>query len=473
MKIENSHIQYIRTTFNEMQSRDEFLGLLNFVKPLIFGEKTKPFEVRQLTFYANPKRSVNFYKTFEINKKSGGTRTINAPTKGLKALQKTLNVILQCVFQPHNAATGFVWNKSVVDNARIHVGNNYVLNIDLKDFFSSIDQARVWACLKLKPFNLTSDESDMSQLNTGIRKIVTAYGTDIYYKVKNGEFSIIQDKKGNYKKSLESFDGDQNAFFEDLKKYIFSDSETKILQTLFDNRLTIANMIAGLCCTSMKVERLNEDATSSVVTRNVLPQGAPTSPVLSNVVCQRLDYLLTGLAKRFSLKYSRYADDITFSSMHHVYKKDGEFMLELRRIITNQNFQIKESKNRLQKTGYRKEVTGLLVNEKVNVSKRYIKQLRMWLYYWEQYGYAKAKTNFFNDYIKNKKVDHNKVPNFINLLRGKLDYLKMVKGSDDSTFKKLDSRFNLLVEKHSLIQEILDEWDNNGIENAIDLYDKN
>jgi len=467
-----------------MQSREDFLGLLNFVKPLIYGKKTKPFELRQLTFYTNPKRSVNFYKTFEIKKKTGGTRTINAPTKGLKALQKTLNVILQCVFQPNKAATGFVWGKSVVDNAKIHVGNNYVLNIDLKDFFSSIDQARVWACLKLKPFNLNSEEPVIDKLNTGVRKIVTEYNTEIYYKVKNGNFTIIQDKNGNYKKSLELFSGDQNAFFDDLKKYIFSDEEAKILQTLFDNRLTIANMIAGLCCTSMEVERMNEDATFSFVTRNVLPQGAPTSPVLSNIICQRLDYLLTGLAKRFGLRYSRYADDITFSSMHNVYKKDGEFMLELRRIIKNQNFQIKESKNRLQKSGYKKEVTGLLVNEKVNVPKRYIKQLRMWLYYWEKYGYSNANTYFVKDYLKDKKVystevphfinllNSQKVPNFINLLRGKLDYLKMVKGSDDATFKNLRNRFDALVEKHSLIQVILDEWDNNGIDNAIDLYDK-
>jgi len=473
MKIENSHIKHIQNIFSKMQSREEFLGLLNFVKPLVYGEKTKPFELKQLAFYANPKRSVNFYKTFEIKKKSGGSRTINAPTKGLKALQKTLNVILQCVFQPHKAATGFVWGKSVVDNARVHVGNNYVLNIDLKDFFSSIDQARVWACLKLKPFNLTSDKLDISQLNTGVRKIVTEYATVIYYKVENGKFKIIQDKEGNYKKSLELFNGDQTAFFEDLKKYIFSDSEEKILHTLFDNRLTLANIITGLCCTSIEVDRLNDDLTWSVVTKNVLPQGAPTSPVLSNVICQRLDYMLTGLAKRFGLRYSRYADDITFSSMHNVYIKDGEFMRELRRIITSQNFHIKESKSRLQKTGYRKEVTGLLVNEKVNVPKRYIKQLRMWLYYWEQYGYSKAKASFFMDYSKDKEINVKDVPDFMNLLRGKLDYLKMVKGANDSTFKKLNNRFNLLVEKHSNIQVILDEWENNGMEKAIQLYDKN
>jgi hypothetical protein len=81
--------------------------------------------------------------------------------------------------------------------------------------------------------------------------------------------------------------------------------------------------------------------------------------VITNIVCQKLDYLLSGVAKRFGLKYSRYADDITFSSMHNVYQPESVFLKELHRIIAEQNFYIKESK-----TPYRKEVTGLLVNEK-------------------------------------------------------------------------------------------------------------
>lgn len=100
------------------------------------------------------------------------------------------------------------------------------------------------------------------------------------------------------------------------------------------------------------------------------------------MICERLDIRLSGVAKRFGLKYSRYADDITFSSMHNVYQKDSEFLIEIARIITDQNFHIKESKTRLQKQGFRQEVTGLIVNDKPNVNKRYISQLRMWIYCW-------------------------------------------------------------------------------------------
>ena len=71
------------------------------------------------------------------------------------------------------------------------------------------------------------------------------------------------------------------------------------------------------------------------------------------MICDTLDRRLAGLAKRFGLNYTRYADDITFSSMHNVYSADGEFMAELKRIIAGQRFTINEAKTRLQKLGAR------------------------------------------------------------------------------------------------------------------------
>jgi hypothetical protein len=170
--------------------------------------------------------------------------------------------------------------------------------------------------------------------------------------------------------------------------------------------------------------------------------------VITNIVCQKLYYLLTGVAKRFGLKYSRYADDITFSSMHNVYHPESQFLKELHRIIAEQNFHIKESKTRLQKDGYRKEVTGLLVNEKANVQQRYIKQLRMWLYYWENYGYEKAYNFFIKQYVKDKKGVIKGKPNMANVIGGKLDYLKMVKGPDNELYIKLKNRFDILANQY-------------------------
>jgi RNA-directed DNA polymerase len=412
MKLEQAHIDQIRTTFEKMQSKEDLLHVLNEAKPLVYGDKAIPFQLKQLTWYANPKLGRKRYTEFKVKKKSGAERSIHSPVAGLKSIQKTMSFVLQCVYEPHNAAMGFVRDKSIVDNAKLHVGNMYVYNIDLKDFFPSVDQARVWKCFQLKPFNLFGE---IKNISIGPK--------------------WVTEKRGG--------------------------------------RKDIANILASLCCTEMEVERKNETGEWEKVKRNVLPQGAPTSPVITNIVCQKLDYLLSGVAKRFGLKYSRYADDITFSSMHNVYQPESEFLKELQRIITEQNFHIKESKTRLQKDGFRKEVTGLLVNEKANVQQRYIKQLRMWLYYWERYGYERAYTYFLVQYVSDKVNIKKGKPDMASVIFGKLDYLKMVKGADNELYLKLKSRFNLLIGFEDPIKQVLNVWETDGIEQAMEFYYKN
>lgn len=412
MKLTAEQNNLIRELFKQMDSKNDFLELLNEAKRMIYGEKVIAFELTQLNYYINkdsvylPTKSNSSllthlnegdarfiesekkatYTTFTIKKKSGADRTIHAPNKGLKEFQKALNVVLQCVYQPHEAATGFVLGKSIVDNAKVHVGQNYVYNLDLKDFFPSVDKARVWGRLLFSPFNLN---------NTIDRK-------------------------------------------------------------------AIANMIAALSCTPMEVERFAENEWKKVTT-SVLPQGAPTSPVLTNAICEKLDKRLSGAAKRFGLNYTRYADDITFSSKHNLYKtaegvnekiyvENSSFDNEVRRIIADQRFHVKESKVRLQKEGYRQEVTGLLVNDKVNVSRNYINQLRQWLHYWEIFGYDRAYQYFLQQYAAGKNEPLDRKPNMAMVLEGKLLYLKMVKGDADSTYLKLKNRLDNLTsnQKHML-----------------------
>ena len=504
MKIEQAHIDQIRIAFEKMQSKEDLLHLLNVAKPLVYGENAVPFELKQLTWYSNPKLAITRYTEFKIKKKSGEDRVINAPVEGLKAIQKTLSFVLQCVFEPHKAAMGFVREKSIVDNAKIHVGSRYVYNIDLKDFFSSIDQARVWKCLQLKPFNLNNQASEIEEkviskvfsfeeikqkLNFTHAKLINSKkgfflhlvkfidSKENYISVKiDNSISLVGEniqEKVNYIKSnyvVYAYVTDNGTFFKLLHNKDRKNKDRKITKS----RQKIASIIACLCCNEMEVERMNCSGEWIVEKRNVLPQGAPTSPILTNIVCQRLDYLLSAVAKRFGLKYSRYADDITFSSMHNVYQSNSDFLKELRRIIEEQGFHIKVTKTRLQKDGYRKEVTGLLVNYKVNVQKRYIKQLRMWLYYWETYGYVRAQNYFVQKYIFDKGNNINDRPDMINVIDGKLNYLKMVKGADNNLYLKLKSRFEKLTSKQSFISKVLNVWETNGIEVAIDLfYSKN
>lgn len=402
----NADIQaQILERFPKMKNQEDLLDLLNEVKRFLDGEpeKFKPLRMKSLNYYKNIKASGNNrYRTFSIKKKSGSSRTINAPCSGLKVFQTCLNYVLQTYYKPNANACGFVPGRSITDGARKHVGKRYVLNIDLKDFFDTIEHHRVKAIFTLPPFNLKDDK---------------------------------------------------------------------------ENPNSLPYILANLCCHPKDVTRFDKDGNPFQCVRNVTPQGAPTSPIITNLICRQLDRRLLGLAKRFRLSYSRYADDITFSAnVKEVFEQGSEFMVELRRIVEeDQKFRINEEKTRVQSKAYRQEVTGLVVNSKVNVTKRYVKQIRMWLYLWEHYGYDKAAECFHRDYSKCKgQAKHD--TNMENVIEGKLNYMKMVVGTDTVAYAKLAERYKRLqrgLEPGVNVSAILDEWENGGIEKAMELYSKN
>lgn len=216
----------------------------------------------------------------------------------------------------------------------------------------------------------------------------------------------------------------------------------------FNFPVPVANAIAGLCC--MKEIRETEDGEKK--TYYVLPQGAPTSPLITNMICDKLDHRLAGVAKRFGLNYSRYADDITFSSMHNVYQKNGLFFNEIERIIKEQGFTINEKKTRLQKIGGRQEVTGIIVSQKLNVSQKYVRDIRNILYIWDKYGYSVAYSNFLPKYKTEKGHVKKGIPDMVNVLDGKLLYMKMVKGESDSVYLRLFDKFEKLSAQLSDLQ---------------------
>ena len=162
----------------------------------------------------------------------------------------------------------------------------------------------------------------------------------------------------------------------DLKDFFTNIPQSRIWKRLqlppFNFKMPVVNAIAGLC----SIKLFPSEYTEKDKICYVLPQGAPTSPILSNAICDTLDRRLNGLSKKFNATYTRYADDISFSSMHNIYNFDSEFIKELYRIIEEQGFTINHSKTRLQKLGSKQEVTGLTVCKKVNVSKKYIRSIR-------------------------------------------------------------------------------------------------
>jgi len=109
-----------------------------------------------------------------------------------------------------------------------------------------------------------------------------------------------------------------------------------------------------------------------------LPQGGITSPYISNMICRKLDSRLLEYAKKEKFNYSRYADDLTFSSNENVnYGKLEKFVAK---ILKEEGFQINKSKSRLMKKSDRQVVTGVVVNEGLNVNRKYIRSLRALIY---------------------------------------------------------------------------------------------
>lgn len=231
--------------------------------------------------------------------------------------------------------------------------------------------------------------------------------------------------------------GHHYVFNIDLEDFFPSIPQARIWKRLqlppFNFTQEIANVLAGLCC--------HADTGN---TGNYLPQGASTSPLLTNAICDTLDRRMSGVARRFGLHYSRYADDMSFSSMHNVYQEDSKFRKEIKRIIEEQGFRMNEKKTRLLRDGQRQEVTGLVVNSVVNVSRKYIRDLRCLLHVWETKGYAIAYSYFYPLYKKEKGYIKKGEPVMENVIGGKLNYLKMVKGPSNATYLKLLNRFNKL-----------------------------
>ncbi len=107
-----------------------------------------------LAYLIYRKKSETNYTTFKIKKRSGGFRDICAPISTLKILQRKLNYVLQLIYKPRPCVQGFTRERSIVTNARAHIRKNYVLNVDIKDFFPSINFGRVRGMFLSKPYKV-------------------------------------------------------------------------------------------------------------------------------------------------------------------------------------------------------------------------------------------------------------------------------------------------------------------------------
>jgi len=308
-------------------------------------------------------RPENQYSQFTIPKKNGGVRAINAPTKKLKSLQSSLSILLlDCIDEINKVKfPNSETNKPEAKNSK----NNNIETLKIK---------------------VPSAEIKQPSLSHGFvrkRSIIT-----------NAMMHL--DQKNVLNIDLEDFFGSFN--FGRVRGFFIKNVNFKLDPD-------IATVIAQIACYD-----------------NRLPQGSPCSPVITNLITHSLDIRLASLAKKHSCTYSRYADDLTFSTRKFVFppkimrQEDGEFIAgkKLRNEIAHAGFAINNKKTRIQYDDSRQDVTGLVVNKKPNVKKEY----------WRT---AKSQChNLFRTGTFSKKVSGAVVEGNINELEGQLNFIDQV-----------------------------------------------
>jgi hypothetical protein len=254
-------------------------------------------EIRFLAF-ARDVSKVNHYKRFTIPKKTGGERTISAPMPRLKYAQSEILIRILQKVNIHEAAHGFVSEKSIVSNAMPHLQSEVVINMDLKDFFPTITYDRVKGVFR----------------NLGYSQHVAT--------------------------------------------------------------------ILALICSEQGVDKVELDGENWFIASGErrLPQGAPTSPMITNILCRHLDKRLAGLALKLGFRYTRYADDLTFSATHEGAKNVNLLLKTVREIVTSEGLVIHPDKTKVMRKGSRQEVTGITVNQKPTVCSKRLKQFRAFLH---------------------------------------------------------------------------------------------
>lgn len=294
---------------------------LSYISSLIENNAPVIFEIKHLSQLIGINTSEllkmiyspsDFYREFEIAKRSGGKRKISTPYPSLKKCQRWIyeNILKKQSVSSH--AHGYVQSKSIITNATIHAGKNNLLKMDIKDFFPSISIN--WVIVFFKKLGYAHD---------------------------------------------------------------------------------ISFYLASLCCL-----------------KNHLPQGAVTSPCLSNILSFSLDNRLGKLSKKYKVTYTRYADDLFFSGD----KIPLSLIKSVTNIVTSYGLNVNTEKTHLIRTSKRKIVTGVAVhNEVITLPRTYKKNITNTLYHIKKHGYL--------SHVSKLKVRN---PYYLESLIGKLNFWQQI-----------------------------------------------
>lgn len=328
-------------------------------------------------------RTVDPYRVFPIKKRSGGRRYICAPEPTLQQMQRWIHDHILCssasLCSIAAQATAFLPDTNHCVNAKRHLGAEWLIKIDIQDFFESISERQVYRVFRSFGYS--------SLVSFGLTRVCTRA---LYW----------QDRR----------------FTKKVKRWQ-SNTEYK-----FSNESTVG----------------------------YLPQGAPTSPVLANLVCRELDKNLSDLAAASLLTYSRYADDMVFSGEFSDRSEAVDFLNRVIQVVTKQGFRINRLKTGIRKAGSRRIVTGLLVDgDKVRVPKQYKDQIKQELYYLEKFGvdeHCRKLSEKISQKYRKPAAPKNKIA-YLLRLSGKIRYVEFIEPQNRTVigFRETFNRLFLTV----------------------------
>lgn len=201
--------------------------------------------------------------------------------------------------------------------------------------------------------------------------------------------------------------------------------------------------ILALICTEPEVDEILLDGRKYFVAKTArhLPQGAPTSPAITNLICYKLDRRFTGLAAKYGYAYTRYADDMTFSAKGSAADKAGQLLRAVKMFVKEEGFTIHPDKLKVMRKGDKHEVTGIVVNEKLSLDRTTLRKFRALLHQVEKTGLA------------NKSWGKGK--NIISSMEGYANFVYMVKPELGA---KLKATLGTLLQREDIKAEARGLW---------------
>lgn len=285
---------------------------------------------------------------------------------------------------------------------------------------------------------------------------IDVYQVDYYYDVYK-----IPKKRGGYReiaspslelKSIQEFINENVLAYGDVSNYCHGFVKGRSIVT---NALNHCNKELVICMDikdffrSIKIEDIisvfsnmgyNKQISNALGMwcsfKGALVAGSPSSPALSNLVFSKLDEIINDISIKYKFIYSRYADDMVFSTN----KKDAnynELIEEVEKCVKDFNFSINAEKTKIYPKGGKQEVTGLIVNNTVKVKSKIKKEVLTHIYYCQKFGFENHLSRCDKEYILKSSIEQIKIKrHFINYIKGKINFIKMVEPLNGGNIEK-------------------------------------